>query len=734
MALINCPECGKSISDKSVACPHCGLPSAYFKSLGIEETNDPPAAAQLAYKPAQDFDYSEFKNLLLSFDRDYHQLLTSDKYISAREMLEFHSIYDRYTKAVNNPLIMQYIKTNAVELKIDDLQLERFSKKMLHFDANVEIHNENFLSRKLGEYKEYFDRLLSDIDPNISLDEEQRRAVLTDDNHCLLVAGAGAGKTTTMAAKVKYLVEKQDVNPEDIIVISYTNKAIDELKDRINKKLEIPAKISTFHKFAYEIVKQSTSEPPEVNIYAYKIVFDILEKEIFNNKQLMKNLVLFLGYYFDLAEDVFKFNSLNEYHMYKASLDYETLKSGLDEYIKEVEHKRSKKLKTLTGEYLRSVQEVRIANFLFLHNIDYEYEKVYPFEIPNARKKYTPDFFIKQGENECYIEHFGISESLKSFVYSKTQLQKYVRSINDKREQHRKFKTDLLETWSYYNDKRPLLEHLKEELQKRGFILKPRDYEVVYRKIVETGKDKYIKNFVCFMLEFIEQFKTTGYDEGGFDVLRKKTDNVRTLLFLDIAQQVYNYYQGTLKAKNQLDFDNVIILNMAENKFGFPCQIEDDPIMKMVRYEDKSMPFAEERRLFYVALTRTKNRVYIAAPLKKPSRFLVELINDYNLPHPEEMNLGIIDMFSLRCPVCKFPLKYEFNKNYGLPLYICTNEPEVCDFMTNDRNVKKDIFKCTKCKDGYMIVKTNTKTSQSFYGCTNYNEGKGCDNSVSIVG
>jgi DNA helicase-4 len=50
------------------------------------------------------------------------------------------------------------------------------------------------------------------------------------------VAGAGAGKTTTMAAKVKYLVDKQHVSPEDIIVISYTNKAINELKERINAK------------------------------------------------------------------------------------------------------------------------------------------------------------------------------------------------------------------------------------------------------------------------------------------------------------------------------------------------------------------------------------------------------------------------------------------------------------------------------------------------------------------
>ena len=49
------------------------------------------------------------------------------------------------------------------------------------------------------------------------------------------------------------------------------------------------------------------------------------------------------------------------------------------------------------------------------------------------------------------------------------------------------------------------------------------------------------------MINFIEQFKTSGYDGEGFEVLRKRTDNVRNLLFIDIAEQVYGHYQKTLK-------------------------------------------------------------------------------------------------------------------------------------------------------------------------------------------
>lgn len=986
MALIKCPECSRQISDKSTACPNCGLPSEYYASGdGYKNSNTPARPSRKipnskstnkkatnnkvtdnkatntkttdkktiksGRKSKKDelsgFDAKEFKNALISFERDYMVFFSPQQYISSSSRATFMEVYDKYYGLLQNELILQYVKTNAIALQLDETGLDRFIARMNHLNSDIVAHNNNFVEQRLVEYKEYFDHIMDDIDPGIMLDDEQRRAVITDDNHCLLVAGAGAGKTTTTAAKVKYLVDKQGVDPKDIIVISYTNKAIGELKERINKGLKIPARISTFHAFAFDIVKNASEDPPEINFSSYNIILEMLAKTLFDNKQLMKNLVLFMGYYFDLPEEFFNFKTLNEYHLYKSAADYETLKSGLGEYVQKAAHSRSKSVKTLTGEFLRSMQEVQIANFLFLNGIDYAYEKPYPYPIRGARKKYTPDFFISQGVNEAYIEHYGLTESMKSFIFTPQQISKYQKSISDKRDLHIMNKTTLIETWSFYKDKRPLLEHLGETLVKYGFILKPRNLEEVYRKIIETGKDKYIYKLVWFTMNFIEQFKTSGYDDGGFAILRKKTDNVRSLLYLDIVEQVYQHYQKTLKEKNQIDFadmindanfllvemekqgtnlsykyiiidefqdiarqrfnltkrlsditrakvvavgddwqsiyafagsdislftrfielmgsgtelkithtyrnsqelidiagsfvqrntaqirkklvspkhlenpvqvefyddsfrayknlaaavnnaigkileefgkrgsilligrynfdfyklqmtgefeehhnnrvrsrkypeanltfmtahsskglgyDNVIVLNMLESRFGFPSQIENDPIIKLVTFDDTSIPFAEERRLFYVALTRTKNRVYIAAPVHKPSRFLVELIKEYHLPHPKEMNLGVVDLFQLRCPVCGFPLKQEFNKNYGLPLYMCTNEPEICDFMCNNRKELKDIFKCPGCTDGYMIVKTNNQNQQTFYGCTNFSKSTdACRNTIPL--
>ena len=892
-------------------------------------------------------DYQDLSNVLLSFQRDHAAFFSPEHYISHRDEQRLREIYEKYSASLSNKLIFQYVCNNASALRIDIDVLRRFLRQMETLDADVTAHNNAYVDRILQQDKGYFDNILKQIDPKIQLDEEQRRAVITDDDYCLLVAGAGAGKTTTMAAKVKYLVDKKHIDPSEIIVISYTKKAIGELRERINTGLGISAKICTFHAFSYDIVKQFSAEPPEINFSSQQIIFDMLEKAIFHNKQLMRNLVLFLGYYFDLAEDAFEFPDLNQYHLYRAAQDFETLKSGLGQYIKKVEQQRTKRARTITGEYLRSMQEVQIANFLYLNGLDYEYERVYPFGSPSRNKKYTPDFYISQGEHSAWLEHYALSESGYNSMFDSQQRSRYLRAISDKRRLHKANRTTLLETWSFYSDRRSLLEHLKEVLEREGFILKPRNPEEVYKKIVETGKDKYIYKLILFMREFIEQYKTTGYDEGGFSILREKTDNPRTLLFLEIAEQVYHHYQSVLKQRNQIDFadmindahfylqeierqniplpyryiiidefqdiarqrfnltkrmsqitqakvvavgddwqsiyafsgsditlftrflelmgagtelkithtyrnsqelidiaggfvqknstqirkqlispkrlenpivvevfddsfkpmvqlantveriigeilseygekssiliigrysfdmynlyrtkrfnelpagrvksekypnanitfmtahsskglgyDNVILINMFEGKFGFPCQIEDDPIMKLVTYEDYSMPFAEERRLFYVAMTRTKNRVYIAAPKVTPSRFLVELIRDFKIPHSEELNMQVVDLFNLRCPICGFPLKYEFNKNYGLNLWICTNEAELCDFMTNDKVHMHDILKCPKCADGYLIVRKNLKNGDVFYGCTNYhNEKKRCTNMIPL--
>ena len=191
----------------------------------------------------------------------------------------------------------------------------------------------------------------------------------------------------------------------------------------------------------------------------------------------------------------------------------------------------------------------------------------------------------------------------------------------------------------------------------------------------------------------------------------------------------------TAHASKGLGYDNVIVVNGRNEIYGFPSKIEDDPVLAFVIKGDRSIDYAEERRLFYVAMTRTKNRVYFIAPEQNPSEFLLEIKKDYknvvlrgnwNEETPTNMS------GQKTCPVCGYPLQFRYKNSYGLKLFICTNEPELCGFMTNEYKAGKlSIMKCDQCRDGYLVVKPR-KDNDFFLGCSNYNkDGTGCNKSLS---
>jgi len=897
-----------------------------------------PPAYQAQYEPYPPV--SETGNYLIEFEQEHQALFSPPHFITQREIKRVHTVFD--------PIARQLDSKQPSLKNIDAAVAAAFLQKHGAFDDDALAHNNAFIHRKVAENKDYFDALFAKIDRDIKLDNDQRHAIVTDDEYVLLAAGAGTGKTTTMAAKVKYLVDKCGVNPDDIIVISFTNKTIGELRSLINKKFRIPAKINTFHEFAYDIVRQHSKKPPSVSYSSYRYIYDMLETEVPGRKNLMRNLILFLGYYFDISEDVLNYDDINQYHLFKAQQDYESMKSSLGEYVRKPGGSRMSGNMPggAKGELLHSVQEVQIANFLYLNGLEYEYQPQYPYPLQGSRKAYTPDFIIRQGSKSAYLEHYALSANGYNAIFTPEQTEKYKQGIQLKRYMHKQYGTTLLETWSVYSDRQPMLAHLREALTKAGFQLKMCNLTQLYKKITDIGKDKYLHKLIILLKAFISQYKALGYGAAGFNALRAGTESPRTLLFLDIAEDVYTYYQEQLRANNLIDFedmvgsanhylgefeckgvtlpykyiiidefqdiarqrlnlmmrlsgltqakvaaagddwqwaglfadpgatlfsrflevmgsgaemrltrayrspqklidiagvfisknsqqtckklmspksinspvilkefddsanpflslaravesiigklleesggkqkilllgrynfdgfkltstnmfrwadnnntvrctkypkakltfmtsfnskglgfDNVIVLNLFEGKFGFPSQLENDPIMKLVPFEGGAAPYADERRLFYIALTRARNRVYLMAPQNRPSRFLVELVDDLKLAHSDKLNMSFADSFPRRCPVCGFPLKYEFNGNYGLSLYTCTNEPEICDFMTNHPKFMHDIFKCDSAGcDGYMIVKTSN--DKPYYGCTNASAAKNCRNTVEI--
>ena len=250
-------------------------------------------------------------------------------------------------------------------------------------------------------------------------------------------------------------------------------------------------------------------------------------------------------------------------------------------------------------------------------------------------------------------------------------------------------------------------------------------------KTVEGLMDGILKEKPDSSILLLGRYGFDAYNLGKSADFRydEKTGNVYSQKY----NAVYLDFMTVHRAKG-LGYDNVIIVNGRDGVYGFPSKIEDDPVLNYVVKIDRNIEYAEERRLFYVALTRTKNRVYLVVPEEHPSEFVLELLRDYdNVRLEGDIVLNPDRKVEAKlCPICGYPLQLRYKKDYGLRLWICSNEPEICDFMTN--NLKGNglpILKCNQCKDGYLIVKEGKNKGKPFLGCTNYKPDKsGCNNII----
>ena len=110
--------------------------------------------------------------------------------------------------------------------------------------------NKKFIKKEL----EKSDYILSNIN-GYSLDKEQRIAVITNEKANLIVAGAGSGKSLTMVGKIRYLIERKGIKEDEILCISFTRDASENLEKNIKKNYNYNIKVYTFHLIKRKRVK-----------------------------------------------------------------------------------------------------------------------------------------------------------------------------------------------------------------------------------------------------------------------------------------------------------------------------------------------------------------------------------------------------------------------------------------------------------------------------------------------
>ena len=122
-----------------------------------------------------------------------------------------------------------------------------------------------------------------------NLNDKQKEAVLNTEGPMLVLAGAGSGKTKVLTTKIAYLIKEKEIDPYNILAITFTNKAANEMKERVENMIGLDTKriqISTFHSFGLSIIKRYYKE------LGYESNFTIIDSDdsLSTVKRILKEL------------------------------------------------------------------------------------------------------------------------------------------------------------------------------------------------------------------------------------------------------------------------------------------------------------------------------------------------------------------------------------------------------------------------------------------------------------
>lgn len=200
----------------------------------------------------------------------------------------------------------------------------------------------------------------------------------------------------------------------------------------------------------------------------------------------------------------------------------------------------------------------------------------------------------------------------------------------------------------------------------------------------------------------------------------------------------------TVHTSKGTEADYVILLSITEGRYGFPSEVIDDPILDAVLSEPEQFDYAEERRLFYVALTRARHAVHLISSTPTPSPFLSELAKDERNVNIE----GHVDREPVKCSNCETGDMILRTGKHGY-FYACSNfpycthkarpctqcgtgylVPGLRTLKCNNENCNHTERICPRCKTGRLVERKGKYGI--FLGCSNYNSGK-CNYTENII-
>ncbi|KZN47927.1 hypothetical protein N482_01425 [Pseudoalteromonas luteoviolacea NCIMB 1942] len=498
---------------------------------------------------------------------------------------------------------------------------------------DVDDFREAFIAKQLADYGGFFDRIAGQ-----PLTIAQRRACVVIDERQLLLAGAGTGKTSVMIAKAGYLISAGVSDASQILMLAYGKEAANEMQSRLSDA-QLSVTCRTFHSLGIRILTEVEGKAPQLSQLSndahqkHQFLLETLQslcqdrdfsnnllallKDSFNVdvrevevdftapylSKLVKQFSDLISLYkqsrsvgsghiqqieseFELYLLVFR-PVLTEYQLYlnnEHAIDYDDMISNATKYVKSGQYK-SEWLHVLVDEFqdisparaelVKALLAQRNRSHLFAVGDDWQ--SIYRFS--GADLSLTTHF----------SQHFGPSTVM--------QLDKTFR-----------YPQELLDLASDFVCQNPqqIVKQVRAQVLSDGpsvVIEHDQQNDLVYAKLSELAKT----TSHCSVM-ILARYHKQLTDNQTIEKLNKQFKTI------DIKSMTFHAAKGK-------EADYTIIIGLDKS---VPTKQTTDKVIDAFLPALEAFPYAEERRLFYVALTRAKKCAFIMSP-KEPSRFITEI-------------------------------------------------------------------------------------------------------------
>ena len=439
------------------------------------------------------------------------------------------------------------------------------------------------------------------------MNEKQLEAVKSLEN-TLVVAGAGSGKTFTIVNKIKFLLDNNIYKENELLIISFTNESVNDLKRKIDYNLDI----MTFHKLAINLINNPNMKIS--NEYYLKFIIN----EYFNsygkyNKKQNKLIKRILQ---EIDIDNLKKLIITFINLYKSNyndINYLLNLYQKSHFINKIYFKIILEIYHIYNQELESSNlydfndMIKIATNNINNNLiktNYKYIIIDEFQDTSLNRFKLIDAIIKQNNAKIFV----VGDDYQS-IYRFTgcnldiflNFNKLVNNLN------------IINLDYNYRNPKEIIDVAN------SFIMKNKN-QIKKETICLKNINKPIK--ICFYknkrtaIEKILKYIDTKYLILGRNNKDKDLFNVQDKPFL------------TIHKSKGLEEDNIILINLTNNNNSLPSKIKNHKVINKIIKTDY-YPYEEERRLFYVALTRTRNNIYLLVPKSNYSIFIKELMKNY---------------------------------------------------------------------------------------------------------